>query len=241
VTFTVDAFPGLTFPGKVTQVRNSPTTVQNVVTYDAIIEVSNPDLKLKPGMTANVSIVIAQRNGTLKISNSAFRYKPADAATNFLLAAETKVAATNAVASTAPALTGNESPEELQKRVSEMRARGEEIPQAIREKIRGYYAAGTLQRPAGGGGRRGEGGERHSGASSGAQPSSRTVYILVSNGGDDKLKPVTIKTGINDGAATEITEGLNEGDKVVTAAISPNAANQPAANPFGGGGMGQRR
>ncbi|MFM2294688.1 MAG: hypothetical protein RLZZ350_1101 [Verrucomicrobiota bacterium] len=239
VTFTVDAFPGRTFPGKVTQVRNSPTTVQNVVTYDAIIEVSNPDLKLKPGMTANVSIVIAQRNGTLKISNSAFRYKPADAATNFLLAAEIKIAATNAATSTAPAFTGNESPEELQKRVGEMRARGEEIPQAIREKMRGYYAAGTLQRPAGGG-RRGEGGGR-GGASGGTQPSSRTVYVLVSSGGDDKLKPVTIKTGINDGAATEITEGLSEGDKVVTAAISPNSANQPAANPFGGGGMGQRR
>jgi HlyD family secretion protein len=241
VTFTVDAFPSRTFPGKVTQVRNSPTTVQNVVTYDAIIEVSNPDLKLKPGMTANVSIVIAQRTGALKISNSAFRYKPADAATNFLLAAEIKIAATNAATSTAPAFTGNESPEELQKRVGEMRARGEEIPQAIREKMRGYYQSGALQRPAGGGGgRRGEGGGR-GGASGGTQPSSRTVYLLVGSGGDDKLKPVTIKTGINDGAATEIIDGLKDGDKVVTAAISPNAANQPAANPFGGGGMMQRR
>ena len=235
VTFTVDAFPGRNFTGKVIQIRNAPTTVQNVVTYDAVIEVSNPDLKLKPGLTAIVSIVIAQRNGALKISNSAFRYKPSDAATNLLLAAETKVAATNAT----PALTGNETPEELQKHVSEMRARGEEIPQAIREKLRGYYAAGTLQRPPGSG-RRGEGGERRSG--SGAQPSSRTVYVLVGSGDDAKLKPVTIKTGINDGAATEIIEGLNEGDKVVTAAISPNSASQPAANPFGGGGgMGPRR
>ncbi|MFM2082806.1 MAG: Macrolide export protein MacA, partial [Verrucomicrobiota bacterium] len=107
-----------------------------------------------------------------------------------------------------------------------------------REKIRGYYQSGLLQRPPGSG-RRGEGGERRGG--SGAQPSSRTVYVLVGNGDDVKLKPVTIKTGINDGAATEVIEGLNEGDKVVTAAISPNSASQPAANPFGGGGMGQRR
>ena len=238
VTFTVDAFPGRNFPGKVIQIRNAPTTVQNVVTYDAVIEVSNPDLKLKPGLTANVSIVIAQRNDALKISNSAFRYKPGDGATNLLIAAETKVAATNAATSSAPALTGNEAPEELQKRVGEMRAHGEEIPPAIREKMRGYYQSGVLQRPAGSG-RRGDGGERRGG--SGTQPSSRTVYVLVGSGEDAKLKPVIVKTGINDGATTEVIEGLNEGDKVVTAAILPNSASQPAANPFGGGGMGQRR
>jgi HlyD family secretion protein len=81
VDFTVDAFPNQTFHGQVVQVRNAPITVQNVVTYDTVIGVSNPELKLKPGMTANVSIVISHKDDVLKISNAALRYRPADAAT----------------------------------------------------------------------------------------------------------------------------------------------------------------
>jgi len=79
VDFTVDAFPMQTFRGKVVQVRNAPITVQNVVTYDTVIGVSNPDLKLKPGMTANVSIVIAHKDDVLQIKNAALRYRPPDA------------------------------------------------------------------------------------------------------------------------------------------------------------------
>jgi HlyD family secretion protein len=79
VDFTVDAFPRKTFHGEVVQVRNAPSTVQNVVTYDTVIGVSNADLKLKPGMTANVSIIGAQRDNVLKISNAALRFRPPDA------------------------------------------------------------------------------------------------------------------------------------------------------------------
>ncbi len=79
VDFTVDAFPRRTFHGAVVQVRNAPTTVQNVVTYDTVIGVNNADLKLKPGMTANVSIVGAQRDNALKLSNAALRFRPPDA------------------------------------------------------------------------------------------------------------------------------------------------------------------
>ncbi len=80
VDFTVDAFPAQTFHGKVIQVRNAPITVQNVVTYDTVIGVSNPDLKLKPGMTANVSIIAARKDNVLQIKNAALRYRPAEAA-----------------------------------------------------------------------------------------------------------------------------------------------------------------
>ena len=80
VDFTVDAFPNQTFHGKVVQVRNAPITVQNVVTYDTVIGVSNPDLKLKPGMTANVSIIAARKDNVLQIKNAALRYRPAGAA-----------------------------------------------------------------------------------------------------------------------------------------------------------------
>jgi HlyD family secretion protein len=79
VDFTVDAFPMQTFHGKVVQVRNAPITVQNVVTYDTVIGVNNPELKLKPGMTANVSIIIAHRDNVLQIKNAALRYRPPDA------------------------------------------------------------------------------------------------------------------------------------------------------------------
>jgi HlyD family secretion protein len=80
VDFTVDAFPTRTFHGKVVQVRNAPITVQNVVTYDTVIGVANPDLKLKPGMTANVSIIVARKDNVIQIKNAALRYRPAEAA-----------------------------------------------------------------------------------------------------------------------------------------------------------------
>ncbi len=76
VNFSVDAFPGSTFRGKVVQVRNAPTNDQNVVTYETIIEVKNPDLKLKPGMTANVTVIVAHRDNVLKVPNAAFRFRP---------------------------------------------------------------------------------------------------------------------------------------------------------------------
>ena len=74
-TFTVDSYPGEPFSAKVSQIRNAPTTVQNVVTYDVVLGVKNPELKLKPGMTANVSIIIEEKDGVVKIPNAALRFK----------------------------------------------------------------------------------------------------------------------------------------------------------------------
>lgn len=76
VDFTVDAFPEETFHGAVTQVRRAPTMTQNVVTYEAIITVDNPEQRLFPGMTADVSILVARRKDVLKIPNTALRYSP---------------------------------------------------------------------------------------------------------------------------------------------------------------------
>jgi HlyD family secretion protein len=76
VEFSVDAYPEQTFRGSVAQVRNAPTTVQNVVTYDVVVAVANPELKLKPGMTANVSIITDRKNDVLLVPNAAFRFKP---------------------------------------------------------------------------------------------------------------------------------------------------------------------
>jgi HlyD family secretion protein len=146
-------------------VRNAPITVQNVVTYDTVIGVSNSDLKLKPGMTANVSIIVAHKDNVLQIKNAALRYRPADAT---------------------PGATRSTS----------------------------SSARGRL----GGGGHE--------------QRSDRTVYLLRGS----RPAPVQIKTGISDGILTEVTEGLKEGDQVVTAELSSQEkAPSPAANPFGGG------
>src|SRR5467141_1031319 len=164
VDFTVDAFPMRTFHGKVVQVRNAPITVQNVVTYDTVIGVNNSDLKLKPGMTANVSIIIEHKDNVVQLKNAALRYRPPDAAT-----------------AEPPKSTASPSGQR---------------PTAARER----------------------------------KP-ERTVYVL-SYG---RPKAVQIKTGISDGIMTEVTEGLKEGDRVVTAELSsPSASSSPPANPFSG-------
>jgi HlyD family secretion protein len=75
VEFTVDAFPELVFHGQVAEVRNSPTTVQNVVTYEVIVRVHNPEMKLRPGMTANVAIIIASKPVVLRIPSAALRFR----------------------------------------------------------------------------------------------------------------------------------------------------------------------
>src|SRR5262245_47544359 len=179
VDFTVDAFPTQTFHGKVVQVRNAPITVQNVVTYDTVIGVDNKDLKLKPGMTANVSIIIAHKEHVLQLKNAALRYRPADA-----------------------------QPE----------------PRAV--------AAQSGSRPSGPRAGGSPGGQRP-GAGARERKPERTVYTLSFG----KPKPAQIKTGISDGIVTEVTDGLKEGDKVVTAEISSAASpsGSPPTNPFSGG------
>jgi len=174
VDFTVDAFPTRTFHGKVVQVRNAPITVQNVVTYDTVIGVDNKDLKLKPGMTANVSIIIAHKDNVLQLKNAALRYRPADA-----------------------------TPEPR--------------------------AASAQAGPRQGGS---AGGQRPAAGARERRP-ERTVYTLSFN----QPKPVQIKTGISDGIVTEVTDGLKEGDKVVTAELSSAASpsGSPPTNPFSGG------
>jgi HlyD family secretion protein len=79
VKFSVDAFPGKEFDGKIAEMRLNPVNVQNVVTYNVVINVDNPEQKLKPGMTANLTITIDERNNVLKVPNSALRFTPQDA------------------------------------------------------------------------------------------------------------------------------------------------------------------
>ncbi len=75
-SFTVDAYPGEKFAARIREIRNAPQIVQNVVTYDAVIDVDNSDLRLKPGMTATVTVIAARRDGVLRVPNSALRFRP---------------------------------------------------------------------------------------------------------------------------------------------------------------------
>jgi len=76
VRFTVDAYPNEGFRGRISEIRLNPQTVQNVVTYSVILGIENPDMKLKPGMTANITITVDQRANVLKVANAALRYTP---------------------------------------------------------------------------------------------------------------------------------------------------------------------
>ena len=263
VTFTVDAYPNLTFPGTVVQIRNSASNVQNVITYDTVIGVTNSDSKLKPGMTATVSIITARRTNVLKVPNAALRFRPPEPSTNQTVVARllariglgkpSNPPATNAVhvasaggtnklasaESTEPPLTGNEPPEVLMRRVREMRDRGEQVPPEIRAKLRELFQSGALQRP-GGGGPPGAGG---SGERPRSVPSWRTLYVLVTNTPPDSSDPIMVpkatrvRTGITDGSYTEISEGLKEGDAVVTSVRMPSSQSTSASSgtsPFGG-------
>jgi HlyD family secretion protein len=83
-TFTVDAFPSRTFAGRVAQVRQAPVSIQNVITYDVVVTVDNPDLALKPGMTATAKIVTAQSLNVLRVPSQALRFTPTAVARNAL-------------------------------------------------------------------------------------------------------------------------------------------------------------
>lgn len=261
--FSVDAFPGRPFFGKVTQVRNAPRTVENVVTYDTVIGVDNEDLKLKPGMTANVQVVVAERTGVLRVPNSALRLRLA--AGQFVAAPVPAApagaepapgAATPAVATSGPAAAATPA----------VAAAGGEaaVPGAgaggdrSRWAGRGSPGGGGGEWPRGGGGSwRSSGCGEGAGAGAGAGVSQaaiarlfggrgsssrsvRTVYVLPSETPAAGTLPqaVEVRTGISDGQYTEVMGGLENGQVIVTSLVLPGASNAAPASPFqrpGGG------
>jgi len=105
-TFTVDAFQGQTFKGKVGQIRNAAQTLQNVVTYDAVIDVENVDLKLRPGMTATVTIVFAEKEDVVAIANAALRFRPPPEVAS-AIAPDPSASAAGSGSASAPGATGS--------------------------------------------------------------------------------------------------------------------------------------
>lgn len=218
VTFKVDAYPKDTFTGKVSQIRMNATTVQNVVTYNSIIDFDNPDLKLFPGMTAYITIPVANAHEVLKVPNGALRYKP-DMKADALRALYQKYGLDAGRAGR------NESGSQ-----SAAAGGGEAAPNAGGASGKQYRA--RAQSEAGGGG----------GDSAAERAPRMDVAVLWKLRADKALEPVRVRTGITDHTVTEVVQVLNgslqEGDELVTGGMTPGAS---AARAPGMGGGAVRR
>ncbi len=261
VKFTVDAFPNRTFAGVVSMVRNAASVSQSVVSYATIITVKNEDGKLKPGMTANVSIIVQQRPNVLRIANGALRVRVPQEVLAVApgapgAAGDAKAGAKGAEKGAVATTTDDERMSatiSIMKEIGFDRAAGmpatsEQVEKAkILAKEKGLdpdLIAARLAAPGRGKGSKG------GGSSSGRGPSGpggdrgfnntvvqRTLYKFVDPNAPDKdkrLTPVNVKLGISDGFSTEVLEGLADGDTVITGVIMPNQAAAAAMQPPGG-------
>ncbi len=218
VRFTVDAYPNESFKGRIAEIRLNPQTIQNVVTYSVIINVDNSDLKLKPGMTANITMTVAERDNALKIPNAALRYLPPGVTRE----KETKLA--GYVQKGGGADSGRKSPEKSA--VARSPLPDPQSPHMISAALPAlapgqmWAASQKIKFPA---------------------PPARVirpavVWILDGSG---KPQPERVSLGISDGAYTEVVSGpLKEGSKVIVAdsAQESTSGNGPGMrSPFGFG------
>ena len=227
VTFRVDAYPQQTFRGTVKQVRLDAKTDQNVVSYTTMIDVPNEDLRLKPGMTANVTVQIAANEDVLRVPNSALRFAPTP---ELFAALGQEVPQQLAGAGGRRGVAGTAGQTEGRDRVAQLTS--EERAQ--------FAARFTPEQRAEFQQRRAAAGDPPAGAAGGG---FGRVWVLR----DGKLQLLRVRTGVTDGAMTAIVGGeLKEGDRVVTGITEPGAtATSQTANPllpFGrrGGGAGAR-
>ena len=225
-TFTVDAYPNDTFEGTVSQVRLEPVVTDNVVTYTTLVSVPNPDNKLRPGMTANVTIITDTRPSSLKVPNAALRFRPTDASQ---VEGGKLPGRGNASAAPAGDSSGGGGGGGWRQRMAEGDTTG---MAARRARWQSGDTTGMAARRARFGAEAGGG----MGMRRGGSTRNQTVYVLLPN---KKMKPVTIRTGITDGAFTEVVSGdLKEGDQVVTGIEGGATAtnnNLTAPPGFGGG------
>ncbi len=254
VNFTVDAFPARKFSGVIQQVRFAANTNQNVISYTTIVEVNNSDLKLRPGMTANASIIIAEKKGVMRVPNAALRFRPPEGAvvqsnTNAPTASAPQVElATSGPFAGLPVPPWQKGGERRRPTDEERAAFEASLTPEQKEKYQQAMAEMRARFAGGGGGSGGAGGSERPRRAEPEGPRSQTIYLLEKDasatGGTAQvvLKPVTVKLGISDGSHTEVVEGLKEGDVVVTGTITQTAAApQPSGGPLGGSPFGGGR
>lgn len=242
VEFSVDAYPMNRFNGSVKQIRLNPSTESNVVSYSVIIDAANPERKLLPGMTTNVTIVIQAKENTMRIPETATRFRPSqeiweqfglkwddellNAGRNAMMAAAEKARAEVVAQS-----QGKPEEKKAEAPKTAMPPRGGNMPDSIRAK----FAA----RQGGGGGQGGNSGFGAMSFGGGARTRTRTAVVWVLDG--KTPKPVPVKIGISDGAFVEVIEGLDPKATFVTGVIikdtKQNASNTMAPT---GPGMGRR-
>ncbi len=218
VSFTVDAYTGRKLEGTIKEIRLSPQNVQNVITYNVVINVQNPDLKLMPGMTTNLTFGVAERKAALRLPNAALRFTPKDMTPEKIreiMRSQRGGQGSQGQDQQAQAGGGN---------ANQPRAEGQ--------------ASGQGQRPqvaSGGSGQRSGGESRGAGASSApVEGQWRLVWV---QGPDKKAQPRRVKLGITDGTATEVMDGnLQEGDQVIVGQKIAGAASTTSTRPPGFGG-----
>jgi HlyD family secretion protein len=246
-TFVVDAYPSKKFKGTIRQIRNAPVSVQNVVTYDAVIDVDNPDLELKPGMTANASVVYSERIDVLAVPNAALRFRPPASLVGSASAAPSSTwggaassgggrgrrgAASAAAAAPEPPVDQAASAKAVVNSgpLGSVSPLGSALPAPATTVT--SAASGDAPAPRARGGRAGD-----ASAASGVGTDRRSLWVMRGT----KPVQVQVRTGLTDGTVTEILEGdIHEGDLIVTEAVTstddaplPVASSKPAGGTQG--------
>jgi HlyD family secretion protein len=209
VRFTVDAFPESTFNGTVKQVRFSPTVTQNVVTYTTIVNAENPELKLRPGMTATVMIITGEAKGVLRVPNGALRFTPslpAEEIAKIMKEAGEKMFAKR---------KAEAGPGQTQGSTSSQTPQGTQGTQGGAQTMM-FSQAGGMSQGMGGTG-------------SGQRRKPTTVWYLDENG---KLTVTFIRAGVTDNSFTEILRGeLKEGQEIILGEQTAQAAASSTGGP----------
>jgi HlyD family secretion protein len=236
--FTVDAFPGREFHGRVLQIRKAPRVVQNVVTYTVLVSADNSELRLMPGMTANIQVIVDERPNALKVPNAALRFRPEGEETRN--AGEPRGSSPSTGETAQPderlkqltaALRLSESQQnqvrvilfDVREKLDALRrqdATPEEIrreAQAQRERTRNAVAA--LLSP-----EQREKYVRFAAAQEGVSPLRGKVYVVAEKG---KPQPVELVLGISDGTFTEVVSGGLDAGQSVVIGVNPAGAKTP--------------
>jgi len=246
VQFSVDAFSGRTFEGKVREVRNNSTTTNNVVSYPTIITVENSDLKLRPGMTANVTIFTSRRTGVLRIANSALRFKAPESAVVRAVAGNNNLSPPPIDSDAPPEPSLDDMPAEIRQRILDDFDKNKDgkldadEKKAMRETMQARFASGQSPgRTPPDGAPAGPPPQRKSSTA----PAAKTLYVLASppeasRRATGNLIATPVHIGLSDSTSTEILDGVKEGDLVAIGTLSAQAAATTATsstaitNPF---------